>query len=123
MPMSSARMKSLDRGAAEQEQREQRQHHGQAGLIDRPKVCRMQWLTMSSNGSPACRTRFSRTRSNTTIVSWTLNPMTVSIAVTNRASIWTLEERAQDGEDADDHDHVVEQRDERGDPNWTSRNR
>ena len=33
--------------------------------------------------------RFSRTRSKTTIVSWTLKPMTVSIAVTNSASIWT----------------------------------
>ena len=30
--------------------------------------------------------RFSRMRSKTTIVSWTLKPMTVSIAVTNRAS-------------------------------------
>src|SRR3990172_2909606 len=32
--------------------------------------------------------RFSRTRSKTTIVSWTEKPMTVSIAVTNSASTW-----------------------------------
>ena len=56
--------------------------------MERPTVCRMLWLTMASKGSPAWRTRFSRMRSKTTMVSWTLNPMTVSIAVTNRASIW-----------------------------------
>ena len=57
-------------------------------VIDRPKVWRIEWLTIRSNGSPAWRARFSRTRSNTTIVSWTEKPMTVSIAVTNRPSIW-----------------------------------
>ena len=58
-------------------------------VIDRPNVCRIEWLTMRSNGSPTWRARFSRTRSNTTIVSWTEKPMTVSIAVTNRLSIWS----------------------------------
>src|SRR6478609_5557889 len=58
-------------------------------MIDRPKVCRIEWLTIWSRGSPRWRALFSRTRSNTTIVSWTLNPMIVSIAVTNNASIWT----------------------------------
>ena len=84
-------------------------------MIDRPKVCRIEWLTMSANGSPACRALFSRIRSKTTIVSCTEKPMTVSIAVTNSASICDVEERAEDREDADDDDHVVEQRDERGD--------
>src|SRR6478752_6857500 len=56
-------------------------------MIERASVCRIEWLTISSNGSPACRARFSRIRSKTTIVSWTLNPMTVSMAVTNSASI------------------------------------
>ena len=68
------------------------------------------------NGSPAWRALFSRTRSKTTIVSWTRKPITVSIAVTNRASISTPEERAQDGEHAHDHDDVVEQCDQRGGP-------
>src|SRR5436190_4638890 len=58
-------------------------------MIDRPKVCRIEWLTMSANGSPAWRALFSRIRSNTTIVSCTLKPMTVSIAVTNSASTST----------------------------------
>src|SRR5262245_54538206 len=58
-------------------------------VIDRPSVCRIEWLTIRSNGSPTWRARFSRTRSNTTIVSWTEKPMTVSIAVTNRPSIWS----------------------------------
>src|SRR3954463_2320363 len=44
---------------------------------------------MSAKDSPAWRARFSRIRSKTTIVSWTLKPITVSIAVTNRASIAT----------------------------------
>ena len=56
-------------------------------MIERANVWRIEWLTISANGSPAWRARFSRIRSNTTIVSWTLKPMTVSIAVTNRASI------------------------------------
>ena len=84
-------------------------------LIDRPIVCRMLWLTIWSNGSPACRTRFSRMRSNTTIVSCTENPMTVSMAVTNRASSWSPKNGAEDGEDAHDHDHVVDQRRDRRD--------
>ena len=58
-------------------------------LIERPRVCRIEWLTIAANGSPAWRARFSRIRSNTTIVSCTLKPMTVSIAVTNSASIST----------------------------------
>ncbi len=36
--------------------------------------------------------------------------MTVSMAVTNRASTWSPMKRAQDGEDADHDDDVVEQR-------------
>src|SRR6478672_1628533 len=56
-------------------------------MIERANVWRIEWLTISANGSPAWRARFSRIRSKTTIVSWTLKPMTVSIAVTNRASI------------------------------------
>ena len=56
-------------------------------VIDRPSVWRIEWLTIRSNGSPTWRARFSRIRSNTTIVSWTEKPMTVSIAVTNRPSI------------------------------------
>ncbi len=59
-------------------------------MIERPKVWRIEWLTIASIGSPAWRALFSRTRSKTTIVSWTLKPITVSIAVTNRASISTL---------------------------------
>src|SRR4051794_19184316 len=58
-------------------------------VIDRPNVWRIEWLTIRSNGSPAWRARFSRIRSNTTIVSCTEKPMTVSIAVTNRLSIWS----------------------------------
>src|SRR6187549_3492772 len=58
-------------------------------VIDRPNVWRIEWLTIRANDSPAWRLRFSRTRSNTTIVSWTEKPMTVRIAVTNRLSIWT----------------------------------
>ena len=56
-------------------------------LSDRPRVWSRLWLTIAENGSPAWRMRFSRTRSNTTIVSWTEKPMTVSMAVTNSASI------------------------------------
>src|SRR3954452_17253069 len=56
-------------------------------MIERANVWRIEWLTISANGSPAWRARFSRIRSKTTIVSWTLKPMTVSIAVTKRASI------------------------------------
>ena len=41
-------------------------------VIDRPNVCRIEWLTTAENGSPAWRARFSRIRSKTTIVSWTL---------------------------------------------------
>ena len=59
-------------------------------VIERPNVCSSEWLTISEKGSPACRGRFSRIRSNTTIVSWTLKPMTVSIAVTKSPSTWTL---------------------------------
>ncbi len=55
-------------------------------LIERPIVCRIEWFTMAPNGSPAWRTRFSRIRSNTTIVSCTLKPMIVSRAVTKSAS-------------------------------------
>ena len=40
--------------------------------------------------------------------------MTVSIAVTNSASIW-MPERAEHREEADDHEHVVEERDQRCD--------
>src|SRR6478735_3480301 len=58
-------------------------------MIDRASVCRIEWLTTSANGSPEWRARFSRIRSKTTIVSCTLKPMIVSIAVTNRASIST----------------------------------
>src|SRR4051794_37975757 len=57
-------------------------------VIERPKVCSSEWLTISENGSPAWRARFSRIRSKTTIVSWTLKPMTGSIAGTNRPSNW-----------------------------------
>src|SRR4029079_18012716 len=46
-------------------------------------------LTISANGSPACLARFSRIRSKTTIVSWTLKPMTVSIAGTHSAALST----------------------------------
>ena len=59
-------------------------------VIERPSVWRIEWLTIRGNDSPAWRLRFSRIRSNTTIVSWTEKPMIVSIAVTNRLSIWTL---------------------------------
>ena len=83
-------------------------------LSDRPSVCSRLWLTIAENGSPAWRMRFSRTRSKTTIVSWTEKPMTVSIAVTNRASISRPKSVPQDGEDADDHDDVVEQRGDGG---------
>ena len=85
-------------------------------MIERPSVCRIEWLTMRSNGSPTWRARFSRTRSNTTIVSWTEKPMTVSIAVTNRLSIWRPDEGAEDREDAHHHEDVVEQRDKRRGP-------
>jgi hypothetical protein len=55
-------------------------------MIDRPAVCRIEWLTIAPNDSLAWRTRFSRIRSKTTIVSCTLKPMIVSSAVTNSAS-------------------------------------
>ena len=79
-------------------------------MIERPNVCRIEWLTMSANGSPAWRALFSRIRSNTTIVSWTLKPMTVSIAVTNRASISTWKNVPRIANAPDDDDDVVEQR-------------
>ena len=43
----------------------------------------------------ACGGMFSRMRSNTTIVSWTEKPITVSTAVTNSESTSTLEQRAR----------------------------
>ena len=85
-------------------------------MIERANVCRIEWLTISANGSPAWRARFSRIRSKTTIVSWTLKPMTVSIAVTNRASISMRKIVPEHREDPDDDDHVVDERDERGHP-------
>ena len=41
-------------------------------LIDRPNVWSTEWLTIAAKGSPAWRALFSRIRSKTTIVSWTL---------------------------------------------------
>jgi hypothetical protein len=47
-------------------------------------------LMTGFRASPGFSRRFSRIRSNTTIVSWTENPMIVRTAVTNRLSISTL---------------------------------
>ena len=115
MPISSARMKSLIADPPNSSSASSVSTTVRLVVIDRPKVCRMEWLTMLANGSPACLARFSRTRSNTTIVSCTLNPMIVSIAVTNRASIWTPKKVPSRAKKPDDEDHVVEQRDERRD--------
>jgi hypothetical protein len=41
--------------------------------------------------------------------------MTVSIAVTKSASIWTFAIVPEDREEADDHDDIVDERHERGD--------
>ena len=83
-------------------------------LIDRPNVCRIEWLTIRSNGSPTWRALFSRIRSKTTIVSWTLKPMTVSIGGHEQGVDLDAEERAEDRERPDDDEHVVDERDERG---------
>ena len=52
-------------------------------------------------------------RSNTTIVSWTEKPMTVSTAVMNIESSSIREEPAEDREDAEHQQRVVEQRRDR----------
>ena len=80
-------------------------------LMDRPSVCRMLWLTMASNGSPG------------------VTDAVLADSVEHHDRVVDAEaddgqhrgheqgvdlepdERAQDGEDADHHDDVVEQRD------------
>ena len=59
-------------------------------MIDRAAVCMMLRLTTCSNDSRWLTRRFSRIRSNTTIVSCTEKPMIVSTAVTKRLSISML---------------------------------
>ena len=89
IPISSARTKSWIAAPPNRSRASSVRTTVRLVMIERPKVCRIEWLTIAANGSPAWRALFSRTRSNTTIVSWTLKPMTVSIAVTNSASIST----------------------------------
>ena len=56
-------------------------------MIDRAAVCMMLRFTTCSNERRWLTRRFSRIRSNTTTVSWTEKPTTVSTAVTKNASI------------------------------------
>ena len=113
MPISSARTKSLIAEPPNRNSASSVSTTVRLVVIERPNVCRIEWFTISSNGSPAWRARFSR------------------IAVEDHDRVVDAEaddgqhrgheqgvdlepeERAQDGEDADDDDHVVEQRDQR----------
>ena len=83
-------------------------------LIERPKVWRTEWLTIRSNGSPAWRARFSRIRSNTTIVSWTREADDREHRGHEQGVDLDAEERAEHREDAEDDDDVVEQGRQRG---------
>ena len=66
--------------------------------------------------SPRYFGAFSRMRSKTTIVSCTEKPMTVSSAVRNSASASQPKMQAEDAEDADRHQEVVEHGDDRRRP-------
>ena len=77
-------------------------------VIERPNVWRIEWLTISVERLAGMPARFSRTRSNTTIVSWTEKPMMVSIAVTNSPSIWTPKNVPRIANTPDDDDDVVD---------------
>ena len=59
-------------------------------MTDRASVCMIEKLMTGLSDSPGFRRRFSRIRSNTTIVSWTEKPMIVRTAVTKRLSISTF---------------------------------
>ena len=89
-------------------------------MIERPNVCRIVWLTMASNGSPAWRAVLA-------------DPVEDDDRVVDAEADdgqhrgheqgvdLDVEERAEDGEHADDDDDVVEQRDERRDAQLRSR--
>ena len=115
-PISSARTKHARRAAAEEVERQQGEDDGQRGVQrahDRLGQAVVDDLLERLAGT--CCARFSRMRSKTTIVSWTEKPITVSSAVTNRASTSTSTSNAENGEDAEDDQHVVEHRDQRAD--------
>ena len=114
IPISSARTKSLIAEPPNSSSASSVRTTVRLVVIDRPNVCRIEWLTMSANGSPAWRAWFSRIRSKTTIVSWTLKPMIGQHRGHEQGVDLDVEERPEDREDADDDDDVVEQRDERG---------
>ena len=81
-------------------------------VIERPSVWRIEWLTIAANGSPAWRLRFSR-------IAVEHDDRVVDREADDRqhrrheqAVDLHDEQRAQDREDADHDEHVVEQRDQ-----------
>ena len=114
-PTRSASVNEPDGLAPEQEERQQRDDERQRrrdAAADRLHEAERRRSPRSARRRSAAR--FSRTRSNTTIVSWTEKPMTVSIAVTNSASIWRSMNVPRSAKTPDGDDDVVEQRDDRG---------
>ena len=83
-------------------------------VIDRPNVCRIEWLTISANGSPGV--------ARPVLADAVEDDDRVVHAEADdgqhrgdeQAVDLDVEERPQDREDPEDDDHVVEQRDERG---------
>ena len=81
-------------------------------LSERVSVCIRLVSTTVSKVSEVRRDRFSRMRSNTTMVSWTEKPMTVRMAVRKSVVHLEVEEVAEDRPETQDHEGIVQQRDD-----------
>ena len=110
MPISSARTKSLIAAPPNSSSASSVMTTVRLVMIDRPNVCRIEWLTISANGSPAWRALFSR-------IAVEHDDRVVDAEADDgqhrgheQGVDLDVEERAEDREDADDDDDVVEQR-------------
>ena len=83
-------------------------------MIDRPNVCRIEWLTMSAErlAGVAGLVLADAVEDHDRVVDAEADDG--QHRGHEQGVDLDVEERPEDREDADDHDHVVEQRDERG---------